>query len=120
MIQSHLKTHRMAEALDAFAAYADPTGQKLLLVIVDNAAWHRTRRLRVPANVRLHFLPPRTPELQPAEPFWTLIRECVANETFATLAALRRRVQARCQWLTRNREEVPGVVGFRWARNLEK
>ena len=50
----------------AFAAHADPDGKKVLVLVVDNAGWHRAGRLAVPANVRLHFLPPCTPELQPA------------------------------------------------------
>ena len=57
----------MGETLVAFAAHADPVGKKLL--VVDNAGWPQAKRLTVPANVRLHFLPPCTPELQPVEPF---------------------------------------------------
>src|SRR3954469_16387094 len=85
----------MGEALEAFAAHADPSGTKLLVLVVDNAGWHRAKRLAVPANVRLHFLPPCTPELQPVEPFWALVREAVANDTFDRLADLRRRVARR-------------------------
>jgi hypothetical protein len=72
-----------ATALAAFAAHADPDGRKALVLAVDNAGWHTTKRLPVPANVQLHFLPPCTPELQPVEPFWSLVREAVANDTFS-------------------------------------
>ena len=115
-----VNVERMAEALVAFAAHADPDGNKVLVLVVDNAGWHTARRLAVPANVRLHFLPPCTPELQPVEPFWALVREAVANDTFARLADLRRRVTRRCQRLAADRATVKGAVGFHWAINLEK
>lgn len=116
---SRVNVERMADALGAFAAHADPDGRKLLVVIVDNAGWHRAKRLVVPDNVRLHFLPPCTPQLQPAEHLWPLVREAVANDTFDTLAELRRRVVRRCRWLADEQTTVQRAVGFHWAVNLE-
>src|SRR5690606_2917122 len=55
----------MGEALAAFAAWADPGREKVLVVLVDNAGGHTAKKLVVPDNVRLHPLPPCTPELQP-------------------------------------------------------
>ena len=114
-----VKVERMADALAAFAAHADPGGTKVLVLVVDRAGWHTAKRLAVPANVVLHFLPPCTPELQPVEPFWALVREAVANETFDRLAALRRVVRRRCRRLAQDRATVRGAIGFRWAVNLE-
>ena len=68
----------MGLALEEFARWADPRGSKLLVLLVDNAGWHVAKRLAVPANVRPHFLPPCTPELQPVGPFGALVREAVA------------------------------------------
>jgi hypothetical protein len=115
-----VRVERMEAALAAFAARADPGGKKLLVLVVDNAGWHRAKRLAVPANVRLHFLPPCTPELQPVEPFWALVREAVANDTFERLTDLRWRVVRRCQRLAADRATVKGAIGFHWAVNLEK
>lgn len=119
VILPRVNVERMAEALAAFAAHADPDGTRVLVLVVDNAGWHTAKRLTVPANVRLHFLPPCTPELQPVEPFWALVREAVANDTFDRLTDLRRRVARRCGWLRRNRATVKGAIGFRWAVNLD-
>ena len=76
------------------------------------------RRLEVPAGVVLHRLPPSTPELQPAEPLWPLVREAVANEGFDDLGALQRPLVARCRWLMGHPEVVRGAVGFHWAAAL--
>lgn len=89
------------------------------MLVVDRAGWHVAGRLAVPANVRLHLLSPSTPEVQPVEPLWPLVREAVANDTFDRLGQLRRRVGRRCRWLARHPATVKAVVGFRWAVALE-
>lgn len=119
VILPRVGVERMAEALSAFAAHADPEGRKVLVLVVDNAGWHRAERLAVPANVRLHLLPPCTPELQPVEPYWALVREAAANRGFDRLADLRRVVRRRCDYLARNPAITIGAVGFRWATRLE-
>lgn len=108
-------TEWMAAALAEFARWADPEGAKLLVVLVDNAGWHTAKRLAVPANVVLHRLPPCTPELQPGEPLWPLVREVVANEGFESLAAMEPVLVGRCCWLIDHPEIVRGEVGFHWA-----
>lgn len=119
VIFPRVNVERMGKALAAFAAHADPDGKKVLVLVLDNAGWHTARRLVVPSNVRLHFLPACTPQLQPVEPLWGLVREAVANETFERLADLRRRIVRRCRWLADDRETVLGAVGFHWAVSLE-
>lgn len=46
-----------------------------LVVVVDRAGWHTARRLAVPANVVLWFLPPHAPELNPVEQAWAWLRD---------------------------------------------
>ena len=87
----------------------------MLVVILDNAGWHVARRLVAPANVALHRLPSCTPELQPAEPLWPLVREAVANKGFAALDEMEPVLVERCRWLIGHPEVVRGAVGFRWA-----
>jgi hypothetical protein len=120
VILPRVNVERMEEALVAFATRADPEGNKVLVLVVDNAGWHAAGRLTVPANVRLHFLPPCTPELQPVEPYWALVREAAANDTFGRLADLRRRVVRRCRLLADDQVTVLGAIGFHWAVRLEE
>jgi hypothetical protein len=105
----------MAAALDAFARWADPGGAKLLVLLVDNAGWHVAKRLTPPPNVVLHRLPSSTPELQPIEPLWPLLREAAANDGYDDLDALERTLADRCAWLMGHPEAVRGAVGFAWA-----
>ncbi len=119
VILPRVRVERMADAVRAFAAHADPDGTRILVLVVDNAGWHTAKRLPVPANVRLHFLPPCTPQLQPVEAFWPLVREAVANDTFDRLGQLRRVIRRRCRRLAADTATVKGAIGFRWAVNLE-
>jgi hypothetical protein len=120
VILPRVNAERMGDALAAFAAHADPDGVKVLVVLVDNAGWHVARRLMVPPNVVLHYLPPCTPELQPAEPLWPLVREAVANRTIGRLDRLRAILRARLGYLARTPEVVQPVIGFRWVTRLER
>jgi transposase len=114
-----VKAERMGEALAAFAARADPNGEKVLVVLVDNAGWHVAKRLVVPPNVVLHRLPPCTPELQPVEPLWPLVREAVANRSIGRIDRLRAILRGRLGYLADHPELVRPVIGFRWTRQLE-
>jgi transposase len=111
---------RMGDALAAFAAHADPGRRKVLVVLVDNAGWHVARRLVVPPNVVLHFLPPCTPELQPVESFWPLVREAVANRSIGRIDRLRAILRSRPTYLARNPGTVQPFLRFHWTRCLER
>jgi transposase len=115
-----VRAQRMSEALAALAAHADPEGKKVLVVLVDNAGWHKAKALVTPSNVVLHFLPPCTPELQPAEPLWPLVREAVANRSLGRIDRLRNIVRDRVSYLAEHPDEVQPRVGFRWAIGLER
>ena len=58
----------------------------LILLCCDGAAWHKAGSLHVPENVRLFFIPPYTPEMNPIEQIWKEIRKLgFCNEVFASL-----------------------------------
>lgn len=46
-----------------------------ILLATDNAIWHKSKTLIIPENIRLFFLPPRTPELNPTEQIWREVRK---------------------------------------------
>jgi transposase len=75
--------------LDAFARARPDTLNVLLL---DNSRCHTTTDLVVPANVVLWFQPPYAPELNPAERVWEAIKDELAWQCFADLAALQARL----------------------------
>jgi len=57
-----------------------------IILSCDRASWHTTNALEVPSNIRLFFLPPATPEMNPAEPIWKELRKRgFKNEIFHSL-----------------------------------
>jgi transposase len=65
--------------IDAFAqAFAD----SLNILLLDNSGAHTAQRLTIPANVRLVFLPPYCPELNPIERFWRDLKDDLAWQQF--------------------------------------
>ncbi len=66
----------------------------------------------MPDSLRLVFLPPYTPELNPAEHLLPLLREVTANQAFADIDALETRLAERCVWLNRHQDEVASSTSF--------
>ncbi len=46
----------------------------LVVLIMDRAGWHRSKRLVVPKNIVVLYLPPYSPELNPVERLWGYMR----------------------------------------------
>ena len=65
-----------------------PAPTKQIVLVLDRAGWHTSVHLRVPDHVHLLFLPPYSPELQPAEHLWLLTNEALVNQHFATIEEL--------------------------------
>ena len=101
------------EALLAGFARRVGAGRKRHIVLVlDNAGWHGPEGLAVPEGISLVFLPPYSPELQPAEHLWPLVDEPIVNRHFATLAELEAVVAERCRRL--DAETIKPHTDFHW------
>lgn len=58
------------------------------IMVLDNGAFHKVKSLKVPENIYLVFLPPYSPELNPAEKIWARFKRDFSNRLFKTLDAL--------------------------------
>lgn len=60
-----------------------------IIVIMDQAAWHKSDDLIAIDNIRLLFLPPYSPELNPIERLWRWLRkERIHNRIYKSLDAM--------------------------------
>lgn len=91
---------------------AGPT--KEIVLVLDRAGWHASRKLRVPEHIHLLFLPPYSPELQPAEHLWPLTNTVLANRHFATIDDLEDAQAARCVTLQRQPDMIRSTTLFPW------
>lgn len=70
--------------------------------------------MRIPDGVRLVYLPPYTPELQPAETLWVHVDEPIANKHFETITDLDLAVAGQCCKLATDTDRIKGQCGFNW------
>jgi hypothetical protein len=64
-------------------SFIKPT--ELKLVVLDNGAFHKAKRLIIPKNIVLIFLPSYSPELNPAERIWQAFKREFSNQIFNTM-----------------------------------
>jgi len=58
---------------------------ELKVIVLDNGAFHKAKRLEIPKNIILIFLPPYSPELNPAEKIWAKFKRAFTNKLHKTL-----------------------------------
>jgi hypothetical protein len=114
LLLPRVNTVAMQLALDEFARSSQVGSAKQVVLVLDNAGWHTSAQLVVPNGIHLLHLPAATPELQPAERLWPLVREALANETFASLDALEERLLRRCQMLSSMPAVIQSHTQFHW------
>jgi hypothetical protein len=69
--------------LDEIATKVSPGAHAIL--ILDQAGWHGAKTLKVPNNISLLSLPPRSPELNGQENIWQFMRQnWLSNRVFKT------------------------------------
>ena len=73
--------------------------RRSIVLVLDNAGWHGPEDLAVPDGISLVFLPPYSPELQPAERLWSLVDEPIVNRHVASLDELTTIIAERCRRL---------------------
>jgi len=95
------------------AAARYPT--ELIIMITDGAGWHHGKELSIPPNLRLIFLPPYSPELNPVEHLWDEIREkYFCNLVFDSLDALEDHLCDALHAMELEIEKVRSIVAWPW------
>lgn len=62
--------------------------EEFKIMVLDNGAFHKAKKLKVPENIALVFLPPYSPELNPAEKMWAKYKRQFSNLIFDSLEKL--------------------------------
>ncbi len=86
------------------------------VVLMDRAGWHTTGKLKIPKNLTIILLPPRSPELNPVENIWQYLRaNWLSNRVFEDYKAI---VDAGCEaWnkLIAKPETITSIGMRKWA-----
>jgi transposase len=87
LILPRCNTEAMTLHLAEIAAAVAPGAHAVLLL--DQAGWHLSDKLRVPPNITLLPLPPKCPELNPVENVWQFLRDnWLSNRVFSSYRAI--------------------------------
>ena len=87
------------------------------VVVVDCASWHTTKRLKLPKNISLLPLPAASPELNPTEQVWQVLRDrYLANRCFSSYDDI---LDCCCDaWnaFTQEKDNVKKLCSREWAK----
>lgn len=86
--------------------------QELKLIVLDNGAFHKAKSLKIPSNIILIFLPPYSPELNPAEKIWAKFKRQFTNQFFKTIEDLQEFVCKISKTLKSN--EVKSICNYNY------
>ena len=88
---------------------------EFILMFMDQAGWHKSTSLVIPENMRLKWLPPYSPECNPAEHIWEEIREkWLGNLVFASLDDVQTLLADALFALEYNETNIQSLTGFEW------
>jgi transposase len=86
-------------------------------LVEDNAGWHRSKKAVVPEGIEIEFLPPYSPELQPAERLWELVDEPLVNQYFETINEIEDILVERCCVVSAMKDEVCKLTNYHWFKS---
>jgi hypothetical protein len=93
IVMPSANTEAMQHHLDEIARSLAPKAHAV--IVLDQAGWHTTGKLRLPENLSLLPLPPKSPELNPVENVWQFLRQNkLSNRIFGSYEAI---VAAACE-----------------------
>lgn len=72
LIAPDVNTPTMAAFLNVLSSEVEPGD--VVVLIMDQAGWHTSKTLRVPDNIAILHLPPKSPEINPVERLWHYMR----------------------------------------------
>ncbi len=87
MLSSFHKTGNALTTIEHFKIVRKYYGNKPIAYFIDNASWHKTKKVKEYCeenNITLLFLPPYSPEYNPIERVWSFLKSKVKNIYFST------------------------------------
>lgn len=95
--------------LDEFhASYPDD----FIIMPLDNGAFHKAKKLMIPDNILLLFIPPYSPELNPIERLWQDIKDEISCCVYETLDELK---EAVAEVLRRySHHDIASLTGYQY------
>jgi transposase len=109
-----------AEAMSIFLAEVSRRhSDEFIVMVMDQAAWHKANDLKIPENIRLIWQPPYSPQCNPVENLWDEIREkWFPNRVFKSMEAVEDTLVEALVTLEGDNERTQSIAGFQWIVSL--
>ena len=118
MTSEKMNTDNMNRFLDQVSR---AHGQDFMVMVLDGASSHKCKDLKVPENIAMVLLPPYSPELNPAELIWNLLRrDYFANRVFDSLNAATQQAENGLAQIASNIERVKSLTNWPWISAILK
>ena len=91
--------------------------EEFKIVILDNGAFHHAKSLILPENISLVFLPPYSPELNPAEKVWWMIKRELKMKLFKTMEELQEAITMAVKKICTN-DRIKQLTAFEYYQNI--
>ena len=123
------KTRRMQEGFAAHLRHVarvyPATANRRVVLVIDNAPWHRGKpidgAMQDNPHLELKRLPSYSPQLNPVERFWKkLRRRATHNRLFDTLGDLKTSLRASLSYFQTVRQKVKSIIEGRPKRKATK
>jgi len=79
LIMPSINTDNFNKFLEEFKEFL---GDKEVILIMDNASFHKSKRLKIPKGISIEYIPPYSPELNPIERVFQEIKKHFKNLIF--------------------------------------
>ena len=90
-----------------------------IIIQVDQAAWHKSKTLKIPKNIALVEQPPYSPELNPVEQIWAEIREkFLDNKLFESMDILTEKLSEALKEIDRYGKKLVSLTSFPHLKGL--
>ena len=116
MTAEKMNTENMNRFLDQVRnAHPD----EFLIMILDGASSHKAKGLNIPEKMRLIHLPPYSPELNPAERLWNILRrDYFANRVFDSLKSAIDQAETGLAKMAANRSAIRSLTNWPWISDI--
>lgn len=86
--------------------------KELKVMFLDNGPFHKAKTIKIPDNIVLIFLPPYSPELNPAEKIWWTIKKEICMKSFGTIRQLQNELTRIINSIL-SKEKIKTITGFK-------
>jgi transposase len=92
--------------------FSKSSPEEFIILLLDNGAFHKSQKLIVPENIALLFIPPYSPELNPAEKIWWKMKRAFSGKLHKSLDEVSEFIKKEVERLTAN--NIKNICSFEY------